>query len=100
MREWLCKIICRHHKDAVTTAERAFEDDLEQKIIRLKRRIAAAQSSHAMLYGSYKNTQTPTKPVVVATARSTISAVEQTSEEQQKNRELNDLRAKLMGRKK
>jgi len=100
MIQWLCDIICK--KGTTEVVERAFEDVLENRIIDLRRRIAAAQSSHASVYQSNKNTQTQPKQLVDEAKRKPQTPMARTREEDNrvaKENELNDLKAKLMGKK-
>ena len=99
MREWLCKIICGSTNTA-HAVERAFEDDREQTIANIRRRIATIKRDQGWDQKPIKITQTQTKSVVVETARPEKRDLESTPEKQQKNRELDDLKAKLMGKKK
>lgn len=99
MRDWLCKILCKS-TDTVSVVERAYEDELQERVIGLKRRIAAIKSSNGWIEESIKTAQAQPKSVVAETTKSTIHTRRTGKEVSQKDREMNDLKAKLLGYKK
>lgn len=99
MRAWLCKIICGKSKAASEPQERAFEDDTEQKINSIKRRIAALESSIGRRKQSNQNPSAPTKHLVEKNPRPKTDHLRSSLEKQSKNSELDAIKAKLMGKK-
>lgn len=97
MRKWLCKIICGNMGAANTAAERANSGqsstvDLEAKIRDIRRRISE-QNRRLDRYSTPGDTSKPKERSVTQKDLGT------TSERASKNAEMNDLKAKLMGKK-
>jgi hypothetical protein len=94
MRQWLCNIICRSKGAAPAVAERANHDsyDFETKIRDLRKRIEEQRSRLG-----HTPTQSPRihQPKEVAQQEPIVDAARAA-----KNAELNDLKAKLLAKKK
>ena len=81
----------KHKEESYVTS-----DDFAVRILDIKTRIAALKSSLGWTEKSNKTTQTQSKPVVAPTPE----LQSQTAVRAQKEAELNDLKAKLLGKKK
>lgn len=95
MREWLCKIICGSTQVASELPERAFEDDLTTKITDIKKRIATLERTIGRRSKSTSTSQTQPKQILATQAGPKVEVVEPSS----KDKELADIKAKLLGKK-
>jgi|TARA_A200000159_G_scaffold104646_1_gene97344 hypothetical protein len=99
MRQWLCNLICKTNSDEAV-AERAFEDDLQSKINSIKKRIAAMERTIGRRNRSSNNSQAQAEFMVEKAQRSERNNLQSSDQKQtQGNKDLDRLKAKLMGKK-
>lgn len=92
MRDWLCKILCRNKSTERENNGTYTEWDIEARVRDLRRRIEEQKRA----VGYY----TPQSSVVRSNEKILESPPQRNIESTTKNTELNDLKAKLLGKKK